>query len=227
MDRYGFWSMAHEARAEFHDASWLHLSARRWRRCVLDRRQARPRGPEHEKLAAFARFTDPGEPPMTMRVPDQRRPVLGTRLSRRGLMIGAAAAGLAAVACRRAGYAQASNLPPADHAIRIAPVSLEIAPGKVIKTTGYHGTVPGPLLRLQESKPHNKRHQRFWVSQSNPLARALHSFGSGWRNRGGFANYSSRKLTALLFCAKTFWNGHRCKNRVPSREGRIASLAYA
>ncbi|MHB2205730.1 multicopper oxidase family protein [Methylobacterium sp. CM6257] len=41
----------------------------------------------------------------------------------------------------------------ADHTVRIAPVSHEIAPGKVIKTTAYNGTVPGPALRLQEGKP--------------------------------------------------------------------------
>jgi FtsP/CotA-like multicopper oxidase with cupredoxin domain len=40
-----------------------------------------------------------------------------------------------------------------DHTIRIAPVSLEIAPGKMIETTGYNGTVPGPVLRLQEGRP--------------------------------------------------------------------------
>ncbi|MGH1571232.1 multicopper oxidase family protein [Methylobacterium sp. P31] len=43
--------------------------------------------------------------------------------------------------------------PRADHTVRIAPVSHEIAPGKVIKTTAYNGTVPGPALRLQEGKP--------------------------------------------------------------------------
>jgi FtsP/CotA-like multicopper oxidase with cupredoxin domain len=75
------------------------------------------------------------------------------RLSRRGLMAGAAVAGLSAGAAPRAGRAQASNPAPVDHAISIAPVALEIAPGKVIKTTGYNGTVPGPLLRLQEGKP--------------------------------------------------------------------------
>jgi FtsP/CotA-like multicopper oxidase with cupredoxin domain len=75
------------------------------------------------------------------------------RLSRRGLMAGAAVAGLSAGAAPRAGRAQASNPAPVDHAIRIAPVALEIAPGKVIKTTGYNGTVPGPLLRLREGKP--------------------------------------------------------------------------
>jgi FtsP/CotA-like multicopper oxidase with cupredoxin domain len=48
-----------------------------------------------------------------------------------------------------------AQTPPqqADHTIRIAPVSLEIAPGKIIKTTGYNGTVPGPALRLKEGQP--------------------------------------------------------------------------
>nr|ASY01944.1 LacM [uncultured bacterium] len=41
----------------------------------------------------------------------------------------------------------------ADHTIRIAPVSFEIAPGKTIQTTGYNGKVPGPLLRMKEGKP--------------------------------------------------------------------------
>jgi FtsP/CotA-like multicopper oxidase with cupredoxin domain len=58
-----------------------------------------------------------------------------------------------------AALAGAPNQAPAegtaavDHTIRIAPTSLEIAPGKVIKTTAYNGTVPGPTLRLQEGKP--------------------------------------------------------------------------
>ena len=41
----------------------------------------------------------------------------------------------------------------ADHTIHIAPVSFDIAPGKTIKTIGYNGTVPGPLLRMKEGKP--------------------------------------------------------------------------
>jgi FtsP/CotA-like multicopper oxidase with cupredoxin domain len=40
-----------------------------------------------------------------------------------------------------------------DHTITIGPVSLELAPGKIVKTTGYNGTVPGPVLRLREGKP--------------------------------------------------------------------------
>ena len=57
--------------------------------------------------------------------------------------------------------AKAQTPPPqADQTIRIAPVSLEIAPGKIIKTTGYNGAVPGPALRLKEGQPcKDQRHQ--------------------------------------------------------------------
>jgi FtsP/CotA-like multicopper oxidase with cupredoxin domain len=40
-----------------------------------------------------------------------------------------------------------------DHTVRIAPTSHELAPGKVVKTTAYNGSVPGPALRLHEGKP--------------------------------------------------------------------------
>lgn len=42
---------------------------------------------------------------------------------------------------------------PADHLLKIEPCSLEISPGVVIKTVGYNGKVPGPLLRLREGQP--------------------------------------------------------------------------
>ena len=77
------------------------------------------------------------------------------RLSRRKILSGSGRRGADAfMASGRPGAcANACRSQPADHTIRIAPVSLEIAPGKIIKTTGYNGTVPGPLLRLQEGKP--------------------------------------------------------------------------
>jgi FtsP/CotA-like multicopper oxidase with cupredoxin domain len=40
-----------------------------------------------------------------------------------------------------------------DITLRIAPVSLEIAPGKIIRTVGYNGSIPGPILRLKEGNP--------------------------------------------------------------------------
>ena len=40
----------------------------------------------------------------------------------------------------------------ADATLRISPVELEIAPGKIIKTIGYNGSVPGPFLRFREGQ---------------------------------------------------------------------------
>src|SRR5215469_7726499 len=37
-----------------------------------------------------------------------------------------------------------------NYKIRIAPLSLDIGPGKTIRTTGYNGSVPGPVLRFTE-----------------------------------------------------------------------------
>jgi FtsP/CotA-like multicopper oxidase with cupredoxin domain len=45
------------------------------------------------------------------------------------------------------------RVPTIDYAIRISPMSLELAPGKIVKTTSYNGMVPGPVLRLREGKP--------------------------------------------------------------------------
>src|ERR1700752_1661710 len=41
----------------------------------------------------------------------------------------------------------------ANVTLRIAPISLEIGPGKIIKTVGYNGSAPGPILRFREGKP--------------------------------------------------------------------------
>ena len=41
----------------------------------------------------------------------------------------------------------------ADYALRIEPCTLDIGPGVSIKTIGYNGQVPGPLLRLREGVP--------------------------------------------------------------------------
>ena len=40
----------------------------------------------------------------------------------------------------------------ADFTIRIAPLSVELAPGKTIRTIAYNGSVPGPVLRMKEGK---------------------------------------------------------------------------
>ncbi len=73
-------------------------------------------------------------------------------LSRRGLLLGAGAASIAASLKE----VQAADQ-VVDYTIRIGPVSLELAPDKTIKTTGYNGSVPGPVLRLREGRPLNIR----------------------------------------------------------------------
>jgi len=46
----------------------------------------------------------------------------------------------------------AQSRTPADYTIRIAPIHLEIAPGKVVKTTAFNGRVPGAPIRIPEGK---------------------------------------------------------------------------
>jgi FtsP/CotA-like multicopper oxidase with cupredoxin domain len=74
----------------------------------------------------------------------------GKALSRRALLLGAGAVCIANCAAN----ARTPSVKIA-HTIQIEPVALELAPGRIIKTTGYNGKVPGPVLRLAEGKPVN------------------------------------------------------------------------
>jgi FtsP/CotA-like multicopper oxidase with cupredoxin domain len=87
---------------------------------------------------------------MTPDQPPDTRTYL-TPQTRRQLLLGAGAAALAlSVNTALPGRTQPGV--EADHAIKIAPMSLELAPGRVIGTVGYNGAVPGPLLRLREGQ---------------------------------------------------------------------------
>ncbi|MBX9840535.1 MAG: multicopper oxidase domain-containing protein [Xanthobacteraceae bacterium] len=46
---------------------------------------------------------------------------------------------------------QSRNAP--DHTLRIAPLKLQLAPGKIVDTFAYNGMVPGPLLRFRQGQP--------------------------------------------------------------------------
>jgi FtsP/CotA-like multicopper oxidase with cupredoxin domain len=59
-------------------------------------------------------------------------------------------AGLAFLPCFAHGLLADSS--PPDVTLHIAPVELEIAAKKVIKTIGYNGAVPGPTLRFREGQ---------------------------------------------------------------------------
>ena len=77
-------------------------------------------------------------------------PVQASWMPRRRFLIGAGAAGMALGTALGKAYTQVATAP--DYSLRIAPLRLELAPGRVIETFGYNGTVPGPLLRLREGR---------------------------------------------------------------------------
>jgi FtsP/CotA-like multicopper oxidase with cupredoxin domain len=64
-----------------------------------------------------------------------------------------AQAGGALTGATLASLAPALAQAPPDVKLEIAPLALEIAPGKVVHTTAYNGRVPGPLIRWPEGKP--------------------------------------------------------------------------
>jgi len=65
---------------------------------------------------------------------------------------GLASLGLPAIGLPPFGSAD-SNDRKGNVTLRIAPASLEIGNGKTIKTVGYNGSVPGPIIRFTEGKP--------------------------------------------------------------------------
>ena len=69
--------------------------------------------------------------------------------SRREFLQNVTTAGLALAVAGAPALAAATK---PDYTLRIAPVSIEIAPGKIIQTIGYNGTVPGPLIRVREGR---------------------------------------------------------------------------
>ena len=54
---------------------------------------------------------------------------------------------LAVLGAATSARALGQDTPKPDFTLRIGPVNLEVQPGKVVKTTGYNGAAPGPLLR--------------------------------------------------------------------------------
>ena len=46
----------------------------------------------------------------------------------------------------------AADAGKADFTLRIGPVAVELAPKHIVKTTGYNGISPGPLLRMREGQ---------------------------------------------------------------------------
>src|ERR1700720_1919100 len=70
-------------------------------------------------------------------------------------------AGLAAATTRLSAQQPQSFLAPAgsqdvaktDFTLEIAPVTVELAPNRIVSTIGYNGASPGPRLRMKEGVP--------------------------------------------------------------------------
>ena len=70
-------------------------------------------------------------------------------------------AGMAAAGSRLAGQQTQSFLAPTgsqdvaktEFNLEIAPVTVELAPNRILSTIGYNGISPGPLLRMKEGVP--------------------------------------------------------------------------
>jgi FtsP/CotA-like multicopper oxidase with cupredoxin domain len=84
--------------------------------------------------------------------PSPDRPLFVTPQTRRTFLRGAGVAGVALLGRLIMPVRAQTPAGQVDHTIRIAPVSLELAPGRIVQTVGYNGTVPGPIIRLREGQ---------------------------------------------------------------------------
>jgi FtsP/CotA-like multicopper oxidase with cupredoxin domain len=66
--------------------------------------------------------------------------------------LGLVGAGLGVAFVRPVEALAALDAPAADATVHISPVTIEVAPRKMIKTTGYNGSVPGPFLHFREGQ---------------------------------------------------------------------------
>jgi FtsP/CotA-like multicopper oxidase with cupredoxin domain len=72
------------------------------------------------------------------------------------LALGARAAGQMVMLPTASSQGTATELTPSaagDINLRIAPVTVELAPDRILSTIGYNGTAPGPIIRLKQNQP--------------------------------------------------------------------------
>jgi FtsP/CotA-like multicopper oxidase with cupredoxin domain len=84
----------------------------------------------------------------------------------------AVGAGMASAALAPSGVVFGFGQSEPDYKIAIAPMRLEIAPGKTIDTVAYNGKVPGPLIRWPENKP-----VRIEVTNRTDISEIVHWHG--------------------------------------------------
>jgi FtsP/CotA-like multicopper oxidase with cupredoxin domain len=85
-------------------------------------------------------------------LPSGDRPIIVTPHTRRPFLRGAGLAGVAVLGRMITPVSAQTTAGRPDYTLRIAPMSLELAPGRIVQTVGYNGTVPGPIIRLREGQ---------------------------------------------------------------------------
>ena len=128
--RYGFWSMAHEARDDFLDAAGIALSADRRRRGMVPGCHARGR----TQLSVSARWIE------------------AVMIDRRSMLKYAGLVPFMGAVPRLARAAGEVAAEKADYTLRIGTGLVELAPDHIVSTTLYNGQFPGPLLRFKEGQ---------------------------------------------------------------------------
>jgi FtsP/CotA-like multicopper oxidase with cupredoxin domain len=79
--------------------------------------------------------------------------VAAIELSAARLLMSQAQPGMPGMSSTGAAVGAAQETSKADFTLRIAPVTVDLTPTRILSTIGYNGTSPGPLLRMQEGKP--------------------------------------------------------------------------
>src|ERR1700730_13340608 len=79
-------------------------------------------------------------------------PCAGAWMNRRKFLYTTAATAAAGLVPNVIPSLAGESIPKPDYTLRIVSLKLELAPGTVVETVAYNGTVPGPLLRLQQGK---------------------------------------------------------------------------
>jgi len=116
-------------------------------------------------------------------------------MHRRSLLVGAGAAGMVLGTAMGRAYTQIAEAP--DYSLRISPLRLELAPGKVIDTFAYNGTVPGPVLRLREGRQVSIDIRNDTDIDDIIHTRALRTVGGGRCDGRRVADGGTRRRAAL------------------------------
>ena len=120
-----------------------------------------------------------------------------------------------------AAYTQIAAAP--DYSLRIAPLRLELAPGRVIDTYGYNGTVPAGAAPARRPPGQHRYPQRHGRRRHHPLARSLPALDGRWRHGRDRRWWGAAARSASFVRGKAHRNAlvpqpaRRCRNGINTK----------